>query len=146
MNTKYKTQFTQVPFGLYRDKKRYPILHPCLPIYEYLQTTVWRGVHSKDKFDLYHTYFKCGIIIAAIPISVIARIHNMSRNTVRKKLKILEQQKFIRTEKIETKYKKNGKWAKGEQNVYILGKMVDGKPQYMASLIKFCKSTDAAGL
>lgn len=146
MNIKYETQFTRVPFGLYRDEKRYTILHPCLAIYEYLQTVVWRGVHTKDKFDLYHNYFKNGKIVAAVPISIIAKVHCMSRNTVRKKIKILEQQKFIKIEKIGTKYKKDGKWVKGEQNVYMLGKMVEGKPQYMASLIRFREDTDAVGI
>lgn len=146
MKNKYETQFTQVPFGLYRDREKYLILYPCLSIYEYLQTTVWRGNHTKDKFDLYHNYFKRGLIVASVPISIIARIHNMSRNTIRKRLKILEQQNFIKTEKIETTYKKDGKWTKGEQNVYLLGKMVNGMPVYMASLVKFCKHTDTIGL
>lgn len=137
MNTKYESQFTQVPFGLYRDKEKYSILHSCLPIYEYLQTTVWRGHHSKDKFDLYNSYFIHGDIVTAVTISVVARAHNMSRNTVKKKLKTLQEQKFIKVEKVETRYKKNGKWVKGEQNIYMLGKMINGKPQYMASLVKY---------
>lgn len=142
---KYAEQFTQIPFGLYRDYKLYDILRECLPIYTYLQTCVYRKVHGGDKFNLYEKYYVQGILAVSVTQSEIAKRHGHGRNKVIEILNLLEKYGFIKIEKIATKYKKNGKWIIGEQNVYILGKHFMGKPAYLARDIDFYDSTFDGG-
>lgn len=128
---KYEAQFTQVPFGLFRDKEMYTKLYDCLSIYMYLQTCVYRGVHGSDKFDLYNKLYMNGILGTAVAGIEIARTHgNMSPNTVKKRLNLLEKYNYLEKCKIKTKYKKNGKRITGYQNIYIIGTHINGNPNY----------------
>ena len=139
---KYYGQYTQVPFGLFRDIELYNKLHKCLSIYMYLQNCVYRRSHNKDKFDLHSRYYTKGIIAVSVTKSEIAKTHNgMNVKTVTKRLDLLEKHGFIEIEKIKTKYKKKGKWINGEQNVYILGTHEGDIPKYSAGEVDFCEGT-----
>lgn len=135
---KYEAQFTQVPFGLYRDKEMYTRLYDCLPIYTYLQTCVYRGRHSKDKFNLYDKYFLRGKLVASITKDEIGKAHGgLCFDTVTKRLNLLVECGFIEVEEIKTKYRKGKIWVTGHQKLYFLGTHVMGKPKYMARDVIF---------
>lgn len=140
IDNKYQGQFVTLPFGLFRDNELYSKLHKCIPIYLYLQTCVFRGEHSKDKFDLYRRFYIRALLVASVPSNTIAKIHGLGPNKTREILNLLIEYNFIKKIKIATKYKKDGKWINGQQNVYILGTHSMGKPKYLASNIPFCES------
>lgn len=142
MNTqKYSEQFTQIPFGLYRDFELYSILQECLPIYTYLQTCIYRQVHGGDKFNLYEKYYINGILATSVAGSVIERMHGHGPNTVKDRLNLLEKHGFLKIKKIQTKYKNKGKWITGHQRVFILGTHIMGKPHYFARDVAFKDDT-----
>lgn len=136
---KYYKQHTRIPFGLYRNTELYLILNKCLPIYTYLQTCIFRKIHGKDKFDLYNKYYMKGILAVSIPKSKIAKMHGHGPNKTREILGLLEEYGFIKKKKIQTKYKKKGKWVTGQQNVFILGTHFMNSPKYLADDINFSK-------
>ena len=130
---KYQGQFTQIPFGLFRDKEMYTKLCDCLPIYMYLQTCVYRGKHSKDKFNLYDDYFLHGVLVASVTKDEIGKAHGgLCFDTVTKRLNLLIEYGFIEVKEIKTKYRKGKKLITGHQKLYFLGTHVMGKPKYKA--------------
>lgn len=136
--SKYESQFTQVPFGLFRDKDMYTELHDCLPIYMYLQTCVYRGKHSKDKFNLYDNYYLRGVLVVSVTKGEIGKAHGgLCFDTVTKRLDSLIKYGFIKVEEIKTKYRKGKKWVTGHQKLYFLGTHVMGNPKYMARKVVF---------
>ena len=66
---KYDHMFVQVPFGLFRAPKLYRILNECIPIYNYIQSRIFRGEHGADRYNLYNNYisniYNCYIIISS---------------------------------------------------------------------------------
>lgn len=135
---KYQGQFTQVPFGLFRDKEMYTKLYDCLHIYMYLQTCVYRGKHSKDKFNLYEDYFLQGILVASVTKEEIGKAHGgLCFNTVTKRLNLLIEYGFIKVKEIKTKYRKGKKLVTGHQKLYFLGTHREGAPKYMSCSVTF---------
>lgn len=142
MPIKYETQFTQVPFGLFRDKEMYTKLHSCLPIYMYLQTCVYRGAHSKDKFKLYDNYYLQNKLVASVTYETIGKVHGgMCYREVKKRIDLLAEYGFIEIKKIKTKYRKGKKWITGHQQLYYLGTHIEGIPKYKARNVNFCEGT-----
>lgn len=112
-------QHVKIPFTFYRNKELYDKLQQCLPVYTYLISCIYRKEHGNDKLDIYNNYYKMGYLAAAVTQKELARLHHHSETTISDYLKLLEQYKIIRIDKIDGKYTYN----KRTRNIYVLGKV-----------------------
>lgn len=143
MNAEYKYDhmFVQVPFGLFRAPELYKILNECIPIYNYIQSRIFRKEHGADRYNLYNTYFKVGILASAVSVEELADVHRCCEKIVRRRRDLLLEHGFM-----EAYYKtimiknKKGQLVQAKPYIYILGQQIDGKPYYYAAdVVKACK-------
>lgn len=140
---KYDEMFVQVPFGLFRSPKLYAILNECIPIYNYIQSRIFRGEHGADRYDLYNIYFKQGILASAVPVEELAKVHCCCEKIVRRRRNLLIEHGFMKAN-YTTIAKKNrkGQMVTAKPYIYILGKQIDKKPYYYAAdVVKACEDT-----